>query len=112
LLNRQEYVKQYAEYVKEYAEYARCYAEYVGYALKYAEYAWKKVKLYAEYDTKYGKNMQNSDRSTFCIIFDIYMQNMPKNMQNNMQNMQKIYIKKHANLFGICRIVTGSYSAY
>jgi hypothetical protein len=37
---------------------------------------------------KMTKNMQNSDRSKFCI-FDIYMQDMPRNMQNNMQNMQK-----------------------
>jgi hypothetical protein len=40
------------------------------------------------------------------------MQNMTENMQNNMQNMQKICQKIYATPFSICRIVTGSYSAY
>ncbi len=51
------------------------------------------------------KNMQNSDRSIFCI-FDIYAAKYAKNMQNKMQNMQKI-CQKNANLFGICRIASG-----
>ncbi len=54
--------------------------------------------------------MQNSDRS-ILFIFDIYMQNMPKNMLNICRICKK-YVKKYANLFGICRIVTCSYSAY
>jgi hypothetical protein len=33
-------------------------------------------------------------------------------MQNITRNMQKKYVKKYANPFSICRILTGVYSAY
>ncbi len=50
-------------------------------------------------------NMQNITRN-----MQNNMQNMTKNMQNNMQNVQKI-CQKYASPFGICRILTGLYSA-
>ncbi len=75
----------YAEYDNKYAEYVYCNMQnmnipificricnkYAKYTIHYVEYEIKYVKQYAEYAKKICKaicNMQNSDKSRFCIF--------------------------------------------
>ncbi len=54
------------------------------------------VAYFTYFIAYFSKNMQNSDRSIFCML-DIYMQNMPRNMQNNMQNSMQKKMSKICN---------------